>query len=379
MKVPRRLLYILGGAVLLIAAAVLVVINLPLAPALEVSSAPTARTPFAAATAMPATATALPPTATPASASSGPSATGPTATPFGTATIAATAVTSTPVASTASSHIARSRVICGRRGTMTVLIVGESAPDSASPRGADAIWLVRFDYDAPSVRALALPSDLWLRTPQLAADEIEATTLMLIYYEALQRAKGSERARMAAATNVLAGSLAEQLGLVADHYVAIQPDALPNVIDALGGLPVDLPEDIDGTPDGLGVFETGPQVLNGEQVLEYVRIFQTAGDPDPTEWERLARQKQILDALQEQLTRPEIIIRLPGLLRRFYADVVTDLTLGDTLTTACLARHDDVTVETLEIGPELVERVQGEGLLPKMEELAAFLAAEFTR
>jgi len=262
---------------------------------------------------------------------------------------------------------------------MTVLIVGESAPDSASPRGADAIWLVRFDYDAPSVRALALPSDLWVRTPQLAADEIEATTLMLTYYEALQRAQGSERARMTAAVNVLAEALAEQLGLVADHYIAIQPDALPNVIDALGGLPIDLPEDVDGTPDGLGVFRAGPQVLNGEQVLEYVRIFRTAGDPDPTEWERLARQKQILDALQEQLTRPEIVIRLPGLLRHFYADVVTDLTLGDTFTTACLARHDDVTVETLEIGPELVEPVEGQGLVPKMEELTAFLAAKLTR
>jgi LCP family protein required for cell wall assembly len=376
MKIPRRLPYILGGAVLLIAAAVLVIINLPLAPALDVSSAPATRAsasaPAKAATATPATAPAatpaLPPTPTTASSAD------PTAAPAGTATSSAT-----PIASTASAQTARSRVICGRRGTLHVLIVGESAPDSASPRGADAIWMVRLDYDAPSMRALALPPDLWVRTPQLAEAEIESTTLMLTYYEALQRAEGSDRARMAAATNVLAKVLADQLGLVADHYISIQPDALPNVIDALGGLSVDLPEEVDGTPDGLGVFQAGSQVLAGEQVLEYVRIYRTAGDSDPTEWERLARQKQILDALQEQLTRPEVIIRLPGLLRHFYADVVTDLTLGDTFTMACLARHDEVSVETLAIGPELVEPVEGQGLVPQMEELSAFLAAEWTR
>jgi LCP family protein required for cell wall assembly len=262
---------------------------------------------------------------------------------------------------------------------MNVLIIGESAPDSASPRGADAIWMVRLDYDALAIRALAVPAELWVRTPQLANQGIEGTTLMRTYFEALQRAEGSERVRMATATNVLAQVLSEQLGLVADHYITIQPEALPNVIDALGGLSVDLPEAVDGTPDGLGVFEAGPQVLTGEQVLEYVRIYRTTGDPDPTEWERMARQRLILDALQAQLTQPEIIIRLPALLRHFYADVVTDLALGDTVTISCLARHEKVSIEALAISSELVEVVEGQGLVPNVEALNAFLAAEFTR
>ena len=49
------------------------------------------------------------------------------------------------------------------------------------------------------------------------------------------------------------------------------------------------------------------------------------------------------------------------------------------MTISCLARHEKVSIEALAISSELVEVVEGQGLVPNVEALNAFLAAEFTR
>jgi len=268
---------------------------------------------------------------------------------------------------------------CGQQGRMMVLLLGESLPEDRPARGASAIRLVRVDYDARTVRVLALPPYLWVSTPALSAAGIDATALTLVYWEALQIGSGSDRARMAYATDVLAQTLADNFGLVPDHTISVKQGAFIDMIDALGGLSIDLPEDVDGSPSRFGYYGVGQQVLDGQAVLDYVSIYPAVGDGSPIEWERLKRQDQVLRALYAQLTRPETLLKLPGLVRQFHQDVVTDLGLNQVLALGCLLNEPDVSIEHLELGSDLVMPVEGNILWPKTDLIVAYLKTVFVQ
>jgi anionic cell wall polymer biosynthesis LytR-Cps2A-Psr (LCP) family protein len=259
---------------------------------------------------------------------------------------------------------------CGQQGDTTVLLLGESLPADQPARGASAIRLVRVDYDARVVRVLALPPYLWVDTPALSAEQINATALTHVYREALQIGPGSDRVKMAYATRVLSQTLANNFGLAMDNTISIRQGVFTRTIDALGGLSIDLPENVDGSPSRFGYYSAGPQVLDGQAVLDYVSIYPAVGDNEPlTEWERFERQKQVLQALYAQVTSLETLPKLPKLLWQFHQDVVTDLGLTEALSLACMLQEPDLSIEYLELDPALVTPGEGIILLPKTDEI----------
>jgi len=289
-----------------------------------------------------------------------------------------TATPTTPPIATLTAEPTQASTVCGQQGSMTVLLLGESRPEDQPARGASAIRLVRVDYGAKIVRVLSLPPYLWVNTPVLSATaQISATALTLVYQEALQIGPGSDRAKMAYATDVLAQTLDDNFGLVPDHSISVKQGAFIDMIDALGGLSIDLPEDVDGSPSRFGYYSAGPQVLDGQAVLDYVSIYPAAGDAPPEEWERFERQNQVLRALYAQFTRPETLLSLPGLIRQFHQDVVTDLGLSQVLALACLLQEPDVSIEYLELGADLVTPGEGNILLPETDRIVAYLETEF--
>jgi LCP family protein required for cell wall assembly len=267
--------------------------------------------------------------------------------------------------------------MCGQQGSITVLLLGESLPEDRPLRGASAIRLVRVDFDARAVRVLALPPYLWVPTPALAEAEIDANALTSVYWVSLSLGTGSQRARMAYSTNVVAQTLADNFALVPDNYITLAQGTFADTIDALGGLSIDLPKDVDGSPSGYRSYHAGQQVMDGQSALDYVRIYPAAGDTSPIEWERLARQRQVLDALRTQLTRPQVVVRLPSLIRQFYQDVVTDLSLSQISSLACVLQTPDVPIEHLALAPDMVTVGPGEMLSPKLEPIMAFLETSF--
>jgi anionic cell wall polymer biosynthesis LytR-Cps2A-Psr (LCP) family protein len=268
--------------------------------------------------------------------------------------------------------------ICGQQGGITVLLLGESLSEDRSVRGANAIRLVRVDYDTRTVRVLALPPYLWVDTPALSAEQIDATALAYVYQEALQSGPGSDRAKMAHAANVLAQTLTDNFGLVVDHSVSIKQGTFTNTIDTLGGLSIELAEDVNLSLSGSGVYSAGLQTLDGQAVLEYVSGYSTAGIEPLTEWERLDRQNQVLQALFAQVTRPETLLKLPELLQQLYQDVVTDMGLSQFLILTCMMQ-ESLSIEYLKLDPALVTPGEDKILLPKTDEIIKYLETEFVQ
>ena len=370
MKISRRWMWIGGAAIVLgllaVACVGLVLANQPLGPKLKIFAAatatlePTATPKPPTATPVAATATLVPPTETPVP---------PTATP-----VAATATLVPPTATPVPTQVTG---VCGRTDVTTVLLLGEKMPVYQPVLGADAIRLLRADYGTQTVQILALPPELWVQTPAMAQAGIGATTLTLVYRESLPLAAGSYRAQMAYATALVAQTLYDNFELAPDQYITLRQTVYVDMVDALGGLTIDLPEDVDGSPSGYGYFYAGSQVMDGQAVLDYVRISPAAGDPVPAEPARLARQNQVLAAFKTQLARPQTLLQIPLLVQQFHDDVVTDMSLNEGLALACLFQQPNLAIEQIELGPELMNMAANGVLVPQTEEIVAYLQASF--
>src|SRR5690606_37815279 len=103
------------------------------------------------------------------------------------------------------------------------------------------------------------------------------------------------------------------LGIEIQYYVLIDMQGFANLIDALGGIEIDVPERTpigantfdDGTPaDPIGYIEAGPQRMNGETALWYARSRYGSSDYD-----RMQRQRQVQEAILRQFEPANVLLR----------------------------------------------------------------------
>lgn len=122
------------------------------------------------------------------------------------------------------------------------------------------------------------------------------------------------------------------LNVQIDHYVLVEKRVFEKIIDAVDGIDIDVekrmyyedPWDDDG---GLYIdLYPGEQHLTGYEAIQYVRYRDSEGDIG-----RIRRQRHFIDALTEKLLSPEIIPKLPYVIREIYNSIETDLTLAEIL------------------------------------------------
>lgn len=86
------------------------------------------------------------------------------------------------------------------------------------------------------------------------------------------------------------------LGVKISHYAKVDFDGMKGLVDALGGVDVDVPVRIDDPDAGPVVIEAGQQHLNGEQALTFARSrAYTTGD-----FQRSTNQRLLLEAMLKQ-------------------------------------------------------------------------------
>ena len=102
------------------------------------------------------------------------------------------------------------------------------------------------------------------------------------------------------------GRVASKLlgGVPIDAIVALQPEGAAAIVDALGGLDVNVDEtmDYDDNSGGLHIhLKKGEQHLSGSQVAGYIRFREDAA----SDFGRVRRQQQVLRLMLDQLSRPQ--------------------------------------------------------------------------
>ncbi|HYM67996.1 MAG TPA: LCP family protein [bacterium] len=114
------------------------------------------------------------------------------------------------------------------------------------------------------------------------------------------------------------------LGVSFPYYIELHVRGLVHLIDAVGGVTVRIPKDLnyDDNWDGLHIhLKQGNRRLGGAQAMGYSRFrHDPLGDIG-----RIQRQQQVLDALLVELRQPRIVLRADRVLNVFRQDTTTNL------------------------------------------------------
>lgn len=265
---------------------------------------------------------------------------------------------------------------CGHTGTMTILLLTTDASDQAWPGyaswpyGVDMIRYVRIDFDARTVRMIAVPRDLWVETPHLSEYNMTSNRLGMVFYNVAQGSTGSQEEKTTAAIHAVTQTLYDNFLVFPDQHLFFEMKYFAEAIDELGGVDIYNPKEI-----AFGGYYFGPGMihLDGNTALTYARILPGIELTDG--WDRFERQNIILNALREKVLLADNLAKIPGLVDQFRDDVITDMEPGLMTDLICmLSEVPQGQITLMEIDATMI---LGPGpdnsMLPDVETIRTFL------
>lgn len=185
---------------------------------------------------------------------------------------------------------------------LNLLILGYQADEATT----DSIVLAHLDVGRRTATLVSIPRDTWVPVPKQGAMKINSAY-----------AFGGAHATARVIGDVMGG-------IPIDAIVALQPEDAAKLVDVMGGLDVNVDEDMD-YDDSSGDLhihlKKGEQHLTGDQVAGYVRFRH-----DPTsDFGRMKRQQTVLKLIMNQLSEPQNWAKLPAILRSARKQVKTTL------------------------------------------------------
>jgi len=194
----------------------------------------------------------------------------------------------------------------------TIMIMGVDSREDDVGR-SDTLMIATLDPKKDQAALLSVPRDTRVKIKGHGFDKINAAY-----------AYGGERLTQDTVENFL--------GVDMDHYIIINTHAFQKIIDALGGIDIDVekrmyytdPWDDDG---GLVIdLRPGMQHMDGKTAVTYVRFRDEEGDIG-----RIKRQQKFVKACMDKMTSPAVIPNLPSVIRAVLDSVKTDLSFRQLL------------------------------------------------
>ncbi len=150
---------------------------------------------------------------------------------------------------------------------------------------------------------LAVPRDTLVEIPGVGEDKMNAAFAV----------GGSELA---------VETLESFTGLPIENYVVLDFGGVEEIVNALGGITVNVEEPIETEQDGeFFSIPAGVRELTGDEALAYVRY---RGGPT-ADIGRIGRQQRFLAALAGEVSSPENLPRLPGTARAIWRNIETNM------------------------------------------------------
>jgi LCP family protein required for cell wall assembly len=192
-------------------------------------------------------------------------------------------------------------------------------------RRSDSILLVRTDPKRHRLSYLSIPRDLRVDIPGQGPNKINAAFQL-----------GGPALTMK--------TVKALTGLQPNHVVMVDFDNFKEVIDALGGVEIDVPKPILSNrfdcPYATDArcqqwpgwrFAKGTQEMSGKRALIYSRIRENRLDPAENDLTRGERQQAVLEAITDKLVSPKTFLKLPFVGDDLVKPLTTDLSAGQLL------------------------------------------------
>jgi LCP family protein required for cell wall assembly len=222
------------------------------------------------------------------------------------------------------------QALCGGPSVMTILAIGSDQRSNSYQYGlGDIIRVVRLDFATPKMTVLEFPRDLWVEIPYIA-DNLNGLDHGKINQAYLYGQPGDGFHYWddpSQGPGLLSETLKLNFGIQADHYIAVNMRTFENVINAIDGITINVPDLETAYNTGLTI---GKHHLNGAEALKVARNRKQGM------YERVTNQNLVLCAMREKVLSPTIVTQIPALIDSFKDNVQTDFTPEQLSQLACL-------------------------------------------
>lgn len=203
-------------------------------------------------------------------------------------------------------------LVDGGKNVVNILLVGQDTYSKTSRSRTDSMILCTFNRSAKTLTLTSFMRDMYVRIPGWQSQRLNVA-YVLDGFDALY------------------DTLEFNFGVVVEHGVAVNFASFKEVIDAVGGVEVELTgseaRHLNGQNYTWGLFE-GVNHLDGEQALAYSRIRKLDSD-----FNRTSRQRAVMMALFEK-AKTLSVSELMDLTDVLFPMVVTDMSNADILSLA---------------------------------------------
>ena len=259
-----------------------------------------------------------------------------------------------------------------REASFNFIAVGVDQRSDGELTRTDTLMLGNIDVVKRRLSVVSIPRDLVVDIPDYGFDRINTA---YVYGEQFKETDGG--------IGLLKRTIERNFGIPVQHYGLIDFNCFRTAIDAVGGVTVDVPREIDDPyypTDDYGVkrvhFDVGPQRMNGERALEYARTRNADND-----FHRIRRQQLIAASLRAELLSLRSLPAVPSILGGC-RNLRSDLGWRDYLALASVVRNlgdGDVSFhaidERMAVGTTLATGAAV--LLPRWEPIRALIRESF--
>lgn len=208
----------------------------------------------------------------------------------------------------------------------------------------DSIVVAIANPSQKTLTLLSLPRDCWV--PQLFDGDTAVYNKLntayafakdaSLYTDRIPRYTGDHGAGRFASDTV-----SRLLGIPISNYLSLDFDGFRQMIDAVGGVDVNVPnsfsarypanDDPSIDPRWIVVrFEEGEECMNGERAIQYVRAREVIDNPSESgDFARSRRQRLVMEAFKTRLFEPSGLIHVPQLIAISAQHIDTDYAIPD--------------------------------------------------
>jgi LCP family protein required for cell wall assembly len=174
---------------------------------------------------------------------------------------------------------------------ITTLIIGvDRPPEGTWISRSDTMILTTLPPVLPKLSILSIPRDLWVTIPGQYDNRINTAHY---WAELNQAGTGKKAAAEVVETN---------FGIQVNYVIRVKFDGFEKIVDAMGGVTIDLPTDMSGLP-------AGRNHLDGTQALRFVRDRASSDD-----FFRQQRGQLFLASAVKTMINPVKWLRIPAIL-----------------------------------------------------------------
>lgn len=217
---------------------------------------------------------------------------------------------------------------------MSVLFIGVDDSENRNFQDStrsDALMLATFNKEDKSVKLLSIPRDSYVYVPE----KEDYTKINHAY------ALGGPKSTIETVENLL--------DIPVDYYVRMNFYAFIDVVDALGGIELDVPYELyeKNSEDRHNAIhlEEGLQTVNGEEALAFARTRKKDND-----MERGKRQQEVIQAILKKATSATSLTKYTDVMEAIGDNMKTNLTFSQMKGIMAFAiKNKGVSMETLQL------------------------------